>query len=195
MTTAREKLIESATGLMLAKGFAAATVDEICAAAGASKGSFYHFFDSKESLGLATLDAVFTRMVERLRNGPHTDIEDPVEQAFAFLDHVDRVAHELWGDGCLVGSFALDVGESSPAIRAEVSRLFSDLKRGLAEWFQPLCTGRGGSDGRCGAELAEHFVEILQGSIVLAKAHDDWDYVARALRRFRRYVSGQAASV
>jgi AcrR family transcriptional regulator len=136
---------------MLAKGFAAATVDEICAAAGASKGSFYHFFDSKESLGLATLDAVFTRMVERLRNGPHTDIEDPVEQAFAFLDHVDRVAHELWGDGCLVGSFALDVGESNPAIRAEVSRLFSDLKRGLAEWFQPLCTGRGGSDGRCGA--------------------------------------------
>ncbi len=115
---------------MLAKGFAAATVDEICAAAGASKGSFYHFFDSKESLGLATLDAVFTRMVERLRNG----------------------AHELWGDGCLVGSFALDVGESNPAIRAEVSRLFSDLKRGLAEWFQPLCTGRGGSDGRCGAE-------------------------------------------
>lgn len=192
MTTAREKLIESATRIMLAKGFAATSVDEICAGAGASKGSFYHFFDSKETLGLAALNAVFTRMLQRLRNGPHADIEDPVGQAFAFLDHVDAVAEELWGDGCLVGSFAMDVAESSPAVRTEVSRLFSDLKAGLAEWFEPLCTARGRFDPGCGAELAEHFVEILQGSIVLAKAHDDWSYVMRALQRFRRHVSAVA---
>ena len=49
----RKQILEAAETLVLQKGYAAATVDEICAAAGTSKGSFYHFFKSKEEMGLA----------------------------------------------------------------------------------------------------------------------------------------------
>ena len=46
--TARDRLIAAAEAEMLAKGYPATTVDEICARAGVSKGSFYHFFSTKE---------------------------------------------------------------------------------------------------------------------------------------------------
>src|SRR5437588_558763 len=44
---ARERLLDAAQRLMLARGFAATSVDEICAAAKLTKGSFFHYFESK----------------------------------------------------------------------------------------------------------------------------------------------------
>jgi AcrR family transcriptional regulator len=52
----RAKIIESAIKLFSARGFNAASVDDICAEAGISKGAFYHHFRSKQELFLALLD-------------------------------------------------------------------------------------------------------------------------------------------
>ena len=52
----RSKIIESAIKLFSSRGFNAASVDDICADAGISKGAFYHHFESKQALFLALLD-------------------------------------------------------------------------------------------------------------------------------------------
>jgi len=52
----RDKLLHTAEELMLRDGYSATRVDDVIRKAGVSKGSFYHFFDSKESLGLAAID-------------------------------------------------------------------------------------------------------------------------------------------
>lgn len=52
----RAKIIESAIKLFSARGFNAASVDDICKDAGISKGAFYHHFESKQALFLALLD-------------------------------------------------------------------------------------------------------------------------------------------
>ena len=59
--TAKEKVILASQRLMMAQGYTATTVDEIVAAAGVAKGSFYHAFKSKEELALAALDDYFRR--------------------------------------------------------------------------------------------------------------------------------------
>ena len=65
----REKLVRTAERLMLRDGYSATRVDEVIRKAGLSKGSFYHFFDSKESLGLAALERYYTDRVGRLAAG------------------------------------------------------------------------------------------------------------------------------
>ena len=55
-TDAKQRILNSAQVLMLARGYAGTKVDEICEHAGVSKGSFYHFFPSKRDLTLAVLD-------------------------------------------------------------------------------------------------------------------------------------------
>jgi TetR/AcrR family transcriptional repressor of nem operon len=193
--TAREKLLAAALELMLARGYPATTVDEICQAAGVSKGSFYHFFDTKEQLALAALDAYLARVGQRVAEGPHSAIQEPRERALAFVDHIVDVAGEVWGDGCLMGSFALDVVETSPAIQQAVSETFTRVARGYAEAFAPaLAAGGDGSADERAADLAEQFVVAVEGGIVLAKAHRDWRYATRALARFRDELRRQAGA-
>lgn len=185
---ADEKLVDAAERLMLAKGYTATSVEEICAEAGLSKGSFYHHFQTKEAVGLAALEAYNRRARERLMNGPFRDAEDPRRRALRFVDHAESVARELWGDGCLLGNFALELAETKPDIREKVAELWTRSAGSIAEVFEPLpvsAAGAGPSDGR---ELAEHFLVVLEGAIVMARAHDDWDRVPRGLDGFRHYL-------
>src|SRR5689334_24216214 len=58
-TPTKEKLLDAAQQLMLSKGFPATTVDEICDTAGFTKGSFFHYFESKEQLGKEVLNRFY----------------------------------------------------------------------------------------------------------------------------------------
>jgi TetR/AcrR family transcriptional repressor of nem operon len=169
---------------MLSKGYAATSVDEICDAAGVSKGSFYHFFRTKEELGLAVLDAFHIRNGGILAEGVK-ESEDPVGRSLALVDHLLDSAGTMWGKGCLLGSFAMDLAETNPAIREAVSEKFRAVASVLGEGLEPLAVAGGGPDAPTGAELAEQFIVVVEGALVLARAHNDWSYVERALERFR----------
>ncbi|HSO08290.1 MAG TPA: TetR/AcrR family transcriptional regulator [Pelomicrobium sp.] len=186
--TTRERLLQAGLALMLSKGYAATTVDEICAAAGVSKGSFYHAFPSKEDLGLAILDDYFQRQMTAYGDGPHRRIADPRERAFAFLDHVERTASGVWSSGCLLGVFALDMAESSPKIQARLADLFDRMSASLARLFEPLLPAGKRKSQPTADELASHFIAMVEGSIVLAKAHQDGSRIVSGIRSFRRYL-------
>ncbi len=186
--TTRERLLQAGLALMLSKGYAATTVDEICAAAGVSKGSFYHAFPSKEDLGLAILDDYFQRQMAAYGDGPHRRIADPRERALAFLDHVERTVSGVWSSGCLLGVFALDLAESSPKIQGRLAELFDRMSASLARLFQPLLPAGKRKGTPTAQELANHFVAMVEGSIVLAKAHRDGSHIVSGIRSFRRYL-------
>jgi TetR/AcrR family transcriptional repressor of nem operon len=183
----KEKLIEAALKLMLAKGYPATTVDEICASAGVSKGSFYHFFAAKEDLALAALEAYSQRGFGALQSGSYTALEDPLERAFGFLDHAQAIAQDIWGDGCLLGNLAVELADTNETIRSRISAIFEALARRLAQVFE-VVVEPGDPASPPPLELAEFFLSALEGSIVLAKAHDDWGRVPAALENFRRYL-------
>ncbi len=182
VTTARKKLMEAAEAEMLTKGYSGTTVDEICERAAVSKGSFYHFFSSKEDLGLAVLDAFYERNREVVSRVPAA-AGDPRSRALALADHLIASAGTMWGGGCLLGTFALELAETNPTVAAAVSNKFRTLTAALAQGFAPLA--RAGDDP---TQIAEGFIVTVEGALVLARAHGDWSYVDRALQRFRRSV-------
>ena len=191
--TAKDKLLEAAQTLMLSKGYPATTVDEICELAHVSKGSFYHAFATKEELGLAVLEAFRARNARLIAQGPQAHVADPVDRAFRLLDHLLDAAGEMWGSGCLLGNFALDLADTHPAIREAVSDAFRGIADGLAEGMAPLAAEGGHAGAPSAAELAEHFIVVVEGALILAKAHGDWSYVTRALERFQRDTHANVA--
>jgi TetR/AcrR family transcriptional repressor of nem operon len=90
----KQRILAAAKELFLARGYAGTTVDAICEKARLTKGSFYHFFDSKEELGLAVLDWSLQRSGQILADGPHRQVADPVERALTFIDHIANSSPE-----------------------------------------------------------------------------------------------------
>jgi TetR/AcrR family transcriptional repressor of nem operon len=182
--TSRDKLIAAALAEMLSRGYSATTVDEICARAAVSKGNFYHFFSTKEELGLAVLDAYYDRALKILGKAPAV-AGDPRRQAASLVNHVIDSAGALWGGGCLLGNFALELADTNPTMQKAVSERFRKFTAALAAGIAPLV---GTGKGPTAAEIAEQFIVTVEGALILARAHDDWSYVDRALARFRGLV-------
>lgn len=189
--TARDKLIHAAETEMLARGYPATTVDDVCDRAGVSKGSFYHHFASKEEIGLAVLDAFYERNRQFVASAPAPG-GDARRRALALVDHLIESASVMWSSGCLLGGFALELAETNPTIAAAVSDRFRAVEAMLVEGFRPLV----GESGEDATALAEQFILTVEGALVLARAHGDWSYVERALERFRDsvYVAQEAGA-
>lgn len=179
----REKLVRTAERLMLRDGYSATRVDDVIAHARLSKGSFYHAFDSKEALGLAALEHYYADRVGRLAAGAWAAEADPRRRARAFLEHLSRVAAALWKDGCLLASFAAEAAGSSRAMAGAIRKRTGELRALLAGALAPLATPDAAAD-----DLADQLLACIEGSIVLARIHDDASYLPRGVDRFRRCV-------
>jgi TetR/AcrR family transcriptional repressor of nem operon len=189
MTTvnqSKERILAAAKELFLARGYAATTVDAICEKAELTKGSFYYSFDSKEDLGLAVLDWSLRRSVQMLASGPHVRITDPVEKAFAFLIHLEKCSPDLWSAGCLLGSFALELADTNSRMQQVVAEMFQAVADNFAESLQPIAAQYAGKQARASSELADSLLSLIEGSIILAKAHRDPTRIPKAIRGFRR---------
>jgi TetR/AcrR family transcriptional repressor of nem operon len=114
----RQHIIESAAGIVYRKGFAGTTVDDMLRAAGVGKGNFYHYFRSKDDLGLAivddlakalngpTLDEIFSHSkapqqrladyIAFVRERRHADnCGDPLANLAAELGHAERFGERI----------------------------------------------------------------------------------------------------
>ena len=173
--------------LTLTKGFPATTVDEVCAKAEVSKGSFYHHFATKDDIGYAALDSYFDELISALTTGPADGIDDPVEKLRAFLTHAGIVCSgPLLTNGCMLGSFALDLAESHPGVQSKLSEQFSELASLVAQMICDASTAAG--TDLPAAQLAHQFLAVIEGSIVLAKAHADPQMLSSGVALFADHI-------
>src|SRR5215813_5657828 len=101
---ARTRLLDAAMQVIREQGYSATTVDDICRAAGVTKGAFFHHFKSKEDLGVAAAEH-FAQMADRLFGAaPYHKLADPLDR---FLGYIDLRAMILDGPipefTCLLG--------------------------------------------------------------------------------------------
>jgi TetR/AcrR family transcriptional repressor of nem operon len=186
----RERLLDAATRLMLERGYAATSVDAICAAAGVTKGSFFHYFDSKDALARSALERFCTLQSRRFEDILAGE-EDPVKRVRRYLDGVVAMAKDPEAArGCLLGTFAQEVCGCSEGIRAACCCGFEEWAEGFARDLARAKAAAAPKAKWKPKEVAEHFVALLEGSLILAKAKRDGGVVARQVGVFREYLEG-----
>lgn len=189
--TARDKLLEAAVKLVRAQGFAATSVDELCAEAGVTKGAFFHHFASKEALGVAAAQYWSAMTGAFFAGAPYHDMADPVERVLGYIDfRIALVDGPPETFSCVAGMLVQEAFRTSAAIRlaAEASimgnaaALEADIAAALAH------CGRTEPDA---ASLARHVQTVIQGSFVLAKTQGEPAAAAamarESLGHLRRY--------
>src|SRR3954451_21734703 len=107
----KRKLVDAGVQLMRSRGFNATTVDHICAAAGVTKGGFFHYFKSKDDLAAAAVARFHELKEEEFARAPFRDLPDPLDRVLARLDFAKAA---MGGDrgvtkGCLLGMFAQEM--------------------------------------------------------------------------------------
>jgi TetR/AcrR family transcriptional repressor of nem operon len=184
----REKLLDAAQELMLAKGFTATSVDEVCDAAGLTKGSFFHYFESKEHLGRVVAERYCTAAQQRFEAAPFRRLEDPVDRVLGFIDYLLERARSSMFRGCLLGTFVQELSQTHPGIRSVCAAGFE----GLADFLkQDLVQAKRHAAARARwapQGLAEHMIAVMQGAIILAKAKQDLTVVEESLGHLKEYL-------
>jgi TetR/AcrR family transcriptional repressor of nem operon len=186
----KRKLVDAGVNLMRSRGFNATTVDEVCAAAGVTKGGFFHYFKSKDDLATAAITRFHELRARESADAPFRRLADPLERVFGRLDF----AKESWGGnrgltkGCLVGMFAQELSFTNPELRLvcddRFARVAKDFETDLAE-AKALYAPRAAF---VPTRLAMLYVSIVQGSLMLAKAAESNRVLVENIEQFRAYL-------
>src|ERR1700677_702632 len=106
----KTRLLQAALHVIRAKGYSATRVEDICEAAGLTKGSFFHHFDSKEALALAAADYWNEITGGTFASAPYRDHADPLDRLLAYVDFRKYLLHgDLPDFTCLVGTMVQEV--------------------------------------------------------------------------------------
>ncbi len=183
----RQRILAVARTLVLTKGFPATTLDEICEKADVTKGGFYYHFASKDQLALELVEHHFDQLSSALMEGAYRELDDPKDRLLGFLDRTAEVMQgPVLKDGCILGVLTLDMAETQEETRIALSQRFSDLEAFLEKDFQAALRESGVKDPTSTATgLARQFLMVLEGSIVLSKAHKNPEVLLEGLRFFK----------
>ncbi|HET6469557.1 MAG TPA: TetR/AcrR family transcriptional regulator, partial [Geminicoccaceae bacterium] len=113
---ARTRLLEAARDVIRAQGFAATSVDDLCRAAGVTKGAFFHHFENKEALGVAAAAHWAETTSALFENAPYHEHDDPLDRLLGYVEFRKSIIEgDLAEFTCLVGTMTQEVYGSHPA--------------------------------------------------------------------------------
>lgn len=185
---ARLRILVAATDLIRRRGFSGTSIDELCTAAGVTKGAFFHHFASKEALGVAVVEHWTETTGTIFAAHEYNAMPDPLDRVFAYLD-LRRALLEmpLPEYSCVAGTTVQETFETYPAIRAAAE---SSIRSGAAHVEAHLADALAMHpvEGVTAEGLAMQFQVSVQGGIVVAKALNDPEAARAAFDHLERYL-------
>jgi TetR/AcrR family transcriptional regulator, transcriptional repressor for nem operon len=185
----RGKLLDAARDVIRTKGYAGSTVDDICAAAGVTKGSFFHYFDSKEELGVAAIERFGAMAATLFASAPYRSENDPRDRVLGYVDfRISLLRGEISLYTCLIGTTVQEAYATHPNLRAACDRVLSEH---IAELTRDLAAAKScyAPDAPWDPESVGYFIQcVLQGAFIFAKAKQGPEIAAASLGHLRNYL-------
>lgn len=186
---ARSKLLDAAFSIIRQKGYAATSVDELCARAGVTKGAFFHHFPSKDSLAVAAVNQWTDMTAALFAAAPYHRFDDPLDRVLGHLDfRKAMVRGDIAEFTCLAGTLVQEAYGTHPDIRhacdvsigTQAAKMESDIADAVKRYrIRAPWTAE---------SLALHMQAVLQGAFILAKAKGNAAMVEASIDHLRRYV-------
>lgn len=174
----RERLLDAADRLMWARGYEAVGVAELCAEAGAPRGSFYHWWPSKQALAAAMLQRSWQRVraevIEPSFTAPGT-LAERIDRYAAALERTMAEQQRTNGcvPGCRFGNFAAELANGDTVLRGEVQRAFAEMCGLFATAIEEAITAGEVPGDVDPHQAAEALCAHMEGLMILTKAHHD----------------------
>lgn len=185
----RQRIIASARDLIYSRSYADVGVAEICEQAAVRKGSFYHFFPSKQELSLAVIDDMRAMMEDRVLIPafardlpPMRRLQRFVETLYEFQRGTSARTGRL--PGCPFGNLALEMATSDDVIRRKLEGVFASLQARFEHVLEEALTaGEIDSDVDIPA-TARAMLAYFEGVMMMAKTANDPEVIRQLAPAF-----------
>lgn len=167
----RDLILAKGARLMTRRGYHGTGVQEIVQAAGIPKGSFYHYFASKEDFALQALDYIYAPRLERYQAALSNSATSPRQRILDY--YADLVAHFARKEKpeyyCFIGSLSFEMAELCPPIASRLSAILAQSVELLAACLeQARSAGEIASCCDC-PTLAEFISNAWEGALLRMK--------------------------
>ena len=182
----QQRILDSARELIFSRSYADVGVADICEHAGVKKGSFYHFYPSKQALAIAILDAQYIDFKKNLVSKAFAEDVPPLarlvrftEIAYQFQKQLNvQTGHVL---GCPFGNLANELSTQDEPIRVSIQQVFAKLQN-------HICAVLSGAKevGDLAQEIdadatAQAMLAYFEGVLLLAKNQNEPEVIRQLL--------------
>lgn len=185
----RDHILATGQRIMAGKGYSAVGLNEILTSAGVPKGSFYHYFGSKDAFGEAMLDSYFD---DYLADLDATLAQPGLTMAQRLLNYwtVWRETQSFFDcqGKCLAVKLAAEVADLSEAMRLAMKRGTSGIVERLARAIEAgAAEGSLKVDGSAEV-VAQSLYQLWLGASVMVKIERDTAAFETAMATTRRIL-------
>lgn len=189
----KEKILASAESLILQKGYAGMTLDELLQQTGLTKGAFFHHFKGKAGLAKSVLERYARNDYELFKNySDQADrlSDDPLERVLIFIKLFEEFLNGLDEafPGCIFSSYSYEVRNFDPEIGEYI-------KENLGAWLdlyqikiEALIKARPPAISVNSRQLSEMIGTIIEGGFVMTLAMKDKNWTQRQSAQYRHYL-------
>ncbi len=166
----RAELIRSGVETLTEFGFASTGIDSILKKVGVPKGSFYHYFNSKEDFGKAVIESYACYFAKKLDLCLLNTQLSPIERIVAFSENAKAgMAKHGFRRGCLIGNLGQEIGLLPESFRQLLQTVFSVWQNKVAECLELAKEQHLIAPHSHCHELAEFFWIGWEGAVMRAK--------------------------
>ena len=187
----RELILAKGAQVMTRRGYHGTGVQEIVQAAGVPKGSFYHYFASKEDFALQALQFTYQPRLQRYAEALSNPALSPRARILGYyrdlLQHFGQ--QERLEYHCFIGSLSFEMNELLPAIGAQVEAILQESALLLQHCLeQAQAAGELANDEDC-ANLAAFIANAWQGVLTRLKVASQTRPVEEFVKRLELLLS------
>ena len=173
VTGRRNAILDAAARVINARGFSHTSVEELIEATGLSgKSHFYHYFPSKDALGMAVIDRQFERFTERGLAILREPMIEPIDRLALFIDTLVSLQRDRdGGSGSPFGNLAGEMADSHEGFRRRLDDVF-------ARWTEQLVAllreaGPSLRDDVDAVKLSRFIIACLEGGMLMTRVTRD----------------------
>lgn len=170
----RAELIRSGLEQLTESGFASSGIDQILKKVKVPKGSFYHYFASKEAFGQAVIEQYANYFAAKLDACLSNEAYTPLTRISNFVEEAKTgMMRHQFKRGCLVGNLGQEIDLLPESFRQQLIDIFYCWQQRLAECLE-VAQKEGELSSTADCELlAEYFWVGWEGAVSRAKLVQD----------------------
>ena len=187
----RDLILAKGAAVMTRRGYHGTGVQEIVQAAGIPKGSFYHYFASKEDFALQALNFIYQPRLSRYREALSNPALSPRARILAYYGEllVHFRQQQRLEYHCFIGSLSFEMSELIPAIGEQVEAIFQQSAQILQRCLeQAQAAGELSADEDC-RNLASFIANAWQGVLTRLKVASQTQPVEDFVLRLERLLA------